>query len=63
MNLKGRRLRIGDVIQFDDVIDASFARTKLQKMGIETRYLLERKGKKGIWLEITKRNLTREQKR
>lgn len=48
------KLKVGDYIKCRDKADMVEAMYQLQREGIETDFIYERDGKKGLWLEVVK---------
>lgn len=49
-------LKVGDAIKCADKEDCVNAMVNLAKVGIETDFLHEKDGKKGLWLEVIRVN-------
>lgn len=47
-------LKEGDVIECRDTDDCIDTMKELARVGIETEFMYEYKGAKGLWLEVTK---------
>lgn len=47
-------LKVGDAIKCHDDDDMISTMKELADMGIETDFVFEKAGEKGLWLEITK---------
>ena len=47
-------MKVGDTIKCRDKDDMVETMYQLQREGIETDFIYERDGKKGLWLEVVK---------
>ena len=47
-------MKIGDTIQCRDKADMVETMYQLQREGIDTDFIYEREGKKGLWLKVVK---------